>query len=233
MMTAPAPLFDYQSLASDVAVRVQRAAEDIRGRHRSVMESIIATGKALLSVKDDLEHGQFTGWLKSEFGWSESTARNYMRAADVFGDKSATVAVLPPATVYALASPDTPATFRTEVVQKIEAGDSVSPAEIRHALKQAKATRQQAAFEASKSPERKAKEARRRQRQQREMERHRREEEEKSARQEQARSAALDMLLDRFETEAEIDAFLALVIEGRIFGLDVCIRKHRALRRAR
>jgi hypothetical protein len=54
-----------------------------------------------------LGHGQFVQWLESECGFSLRSARNYMRASEFAADKNATIARLPPATLYRLSAKNT------------------------------------------------------------------------------------------------------------------------------
>jgi hypothetical protein len=52
---------------------------------------VIAIGQELIVVKQTLPHGHFLNWLKTEFGWQERSARNFIQVADRF--KSARVAI--------------------------------------------------------------------------------------------------------------------------------------------
>ncbi len=84
------------------------AAEQIRANARAAGDAIIRTGRILDTVKQELGHGKFLAWIDLELGMSQRSARNYMRAAAWAEGKSATVAVLPPSTLYLLASPSVP-----------------------------------------------------------------------------------------------------------------------------
>jgi hypothetical protein len=119
--------FDYAALASEVTTMLQKLAVAIRARGA---ETIIAIGFDLIQAKTALGHGKFGAWLDAEFGWSERTAQNYMRAAEVFGVKSETVAVLPPTVVYRLAAPSTPPAVREQIIVRVEAGERPPTAEI-------------------------------------------------------------------------------------------------------
>jgi len=115
--------FDYGALAPEAADVARRSAERIRGFHR---DAIIKSGIELLEVKKAVGHGHFTEWVAAELNFSATTARNYMRAAAAFGDKAATVAVLPPAVLYTVAAAS-PLVWR-EVVRRIEAGEQIGRA---------------------------------------------------------------------------------------------------------
>jgi hypothetical protein len=54
---------------------------------------IIAIGDLLLEAQEQVEHGGWLTWLKTNFGSSIRTAQNYMNAAR-FASKNATVAHL-------------------------------------------------------------------------------------------------------------------------------------------
>ena len=102
-------------------------AARIRDRFRRATADIIEIGKDLNVVKARLAHGTFLEWIKVELTINERTARNFMMAAERFGDKSETVAVLPPTALYALASPSTSAELRAETIAALEAGRRVDP----------------------------------------------------------------------------------------------------------
>src|SRR6266404_1178418 len=86
--------FDYSPLDTQVAERLQSAAQRIRGKLQRTLEDIIEIGNDLLAVKESLAHGQFGKWLRAEFGWGDRMARNFMSVAERFG-KTATIADLP------------------------------------------------------------------------------------------------------------------------------------------
>src|SRR5947209_2063963 len=77
--------FDYSPLPAKTAEKVKAAAEHIRETVKSTIEDIIAVGNEFLTVKEALPHGQFTPWLRLEFGWTERHARNFMAVAEQFG----------------------------------------------------------------------------------------------------------------------------------------------------
>ena len=79
--------FDYDTLAPDIASMAAAAAAEIRTSTRRQITEVIAAGKLLLEVKAALPHGAFGKWLEAEFGWTERTAQNYMRAAETYGIK--------------------------------------------------------------------------------------------------------------------------------------------------
>ena len=62
---------------------VQERAEAIRGLARQTAENIVRIGEHLVAVKERLGHGNWLPWLEGEFGWSDETARKFMRVHDM------------------------------------------------------------------------------------------------------------------------------------------------------
>ena len=91
----------------DAAILTEHAAE-IRRLGKRVVGDVIEIGARLTECKRIAGHGNFLPWLEREFGWSEDTAENYMRLADL--DKFRTVRNLdlPLKGLYLLAAPSTP-----------------------------------------------------------------------------------------------------------------------------
>src|SRR5262249_7339757 len=78
--------FDYNSVSSPVASFLKGQAERIR---RQYVGSIIQIGRALLSAKSHLSHGEFLCWVEGEVCIPARTAQAYMRVAQWSEDKSA------------------------------------------------------------------------------------------------------------------------------------------------
>lgn len=115
--------FDYSGLPADIADEARATAKRVRER---MNRAIVEVGQELRTIKEKLEHGQFTAWIRAEFGgMSERTAQRYMSAAEAFGGKSDTVSVLPARSVFKLAAKSTPHHVREEVVARIEAGEKI------------------------------------------------------------------------------------------------------------
>lgn len=110
--------------------RVRDAAARIHLRLGRAAEDIVAIGQDLISVKELLGHGNFLPWIKSEFGMSERSARNFMAVADRFG-KSATVADFSPRILYALAAPSTPDDVVEEAAVRAEAGEKITADDVK------------------------------------------------------------------------------------------------------
>lgn len=106
---------------------------------KSAAESIIAVGLALKRQKERLPHGMFLPWIEAEFAMAERTARNFMRVAEVYGGKSASLADLGKEALYELAAPSTPQPIRDEVEALLVDGRKVTAADIRKMKAEAKA----------------------------------------------------------------------------------------------
>jgi len=141
--------FSYAAMAPGIADELKTTADTIRRLIRNISTDVITIGANLIAAKRRLDHGQFGPWLETEFQWSERSARNYMKVAEAFAGKSATVAVLPPTDLYLLAAPSTPSTVKESVVARLEQGETVSTGTIRSLVHDAKETERR-----SKQPER-------------------------------------------------------------------------------
>jgi hypothetical protein len=130
--------FDYGDVLPELATRLRAQAERIRGRIRKSTEEIIDIGRDLLAVKDELERGAFICWVETEVGINRRTAQAYISAAKLY-EKSATVALFPPATVYRLASKSAPAEVVETVIAKADAGEIVPEVVVQGMLSEAQA----------------------------------------------------------------------------------------------
>lgn len=120
--------FDYSRLETSLAESVQRSAERIRGKLKRSIEDIVEVGNDLIAVKEQLLHGQFTGWLRAEFGWADRMARTFMSVAEQFGPKVEKISNLPivPSAAYILAAPSVPEEARKKAIEKAKEGKTIS-----------------------------------------------------------------------------------------------------------
>lgn len=145
--------FDYSAVDTTAADRLRSIAANIKNRQNRMLESVLDTGAELIEVKTKLGHGTFLVWIGAEFGWSERTARNYMRTAEVFGSKSAIVSDLPISTIYKLAAPSTPADVRDKVIADLTTGEAdISAKEIETAISDARYEQRAAARDRKLTP---------------------------------------------------------------------------------
>ncbi len=128
--------FDYAALDADTARQVRVRDQRIRQRVRQTLEVLIAIGNDLIAVKQVLPHGCFLSWLRTEVGWAERTARNFMIVAQRFGAKSAIIAdlTIDPTAAYLLARPSVPEEAVTAAVRRAEKGERVTVAVAREIL---------------------------------------------------------------------------------------------------
>jgi hypothetical protein len=117
--------FDYASLSPQTAAFLRNRATRIRQGVKSTVEAICDIGVQLCGAKQMLGHGQFVQWVESECGFSLRSAQNYMRASEFAADKNATIARLPPATVYRLSAKNTPPEVVAEVMARAASGERV------------------------------------------------------------------------------------------------------------
>lgn len=129
--------FKHGSLTTEVSALLAQLAVQIRASKQSIGKNIILIGANLIEAKKALGHGRFSQWLAAEFGWTDRTARNYMRAAAMFEGKSETVSVLPPKVIYQLAAPAIPTAVREQAIRHLENGGA--PADVIKLIDKARA----------------------------------------------------------------------------------------------
>jgi hypothetical protein len=117
--------FDYSTMRGENRRALQAAAARVKSL---IAGSIVEVGKELITAKKKLS-GRFCDWIECEFRMSHSTALNYMRVAERFADRFATVANLPPATLYRLAAPSTPIDTVDEVIALVKENPAAPPIE--------------------------------------------------------------------------------------------------------
>jgi len=120
--------------ASPDPVLAEHAAA-IRRLGKLVVEDVIEIGRRLAEAKEIAGHGNFLPWLEHEFGWSVSTAENYINLFKlsakfpIVGNLNLDLRSL-----YMLAAPSTPAEARAEIIARAEAGEQVTVAEVKTAI---------------------------------------------------------------------------------------------------
>lgn len=126
--------FDYGALDAAVRKEVITERNGIQKRLRRSSEDIIEIGKSLNRVKDRLPHGQFGPWLRAEFEWSQDTAANFMKVAQVFGDIPK-ISEFAPSALYALASSSVPQELRDQFLEQAKRGEPVTHSQVQEAIK--------------------------------------------------------------------------------------------------
>lgn len=215
--------FDYSSVDEATANDAVDLAERIRRFHRLCTTTIMVLGRDLLAMKERLGHGSFGPWLEAEFGNKARTAQRYMLAAQEFGTKSDTVSDLPPATIYALAAPSTPAALRGEVLTRLEAGERLEPTAIGAMVREARAVAQAERERTKLTPDQKLKLDKADFRKERELEASRREWAERDVRVQQAIREAATLIVSKLGPD--LPALVALLEAGGHTSLTLAIEE--------
>jgi len=131
--------YDYNRIADpDSRAAMQAAALEIKPRLKRMVVDIVEAGRQLLTVRDLCPHGEWEGWLGTEFELSDRMARHWMATAERFGDKSEKFSDLPLSALYQLAAPSTPEAAVAEVEAKIAKGERPKLAEVKATIAQHK-----------------------------------------------------------------------------------------------
>jgi hypothetical protein len=123
--------FDYESVPASVATFLKGQADRIR---RSSAKCVIQVGKDLIAAKHYLSHGSFGRWVQTEIGIPVRTAQAYMRVAQ-WTSKRAAFAYLPPSVLYLLSASNTPDAFTRDILDRLEAGATITIPELKAELK--------------------------------------------------------------------------------------------------
>jgi hypothetical protein len=116
----------------------------IRALGKRVVGDIIEIGRRLTDAKKIAGHGNWLPWLEREFGWSVSSAENFINVHKLAG-KFPTVGNLEMdmRSLYALAAPSTPDEARDEIIDRAANGETFTQAQIKEMITQAKAETEQ------------------------------------------------------------------------------------------
>ena len=123
--------FDYKILNPTTRIVVQQHANEIKTLMRRTAEGIINIGQRLLEVKEQLDHGSFEIWLKSEFNWGLWTARKFMQVTRQFKSVKFTDLSIDASALYLLAAPSTPEAVRQEALKRAEKGEAITHAKVK------------------------------------------------------------------------------------------------------
>ena len=136
-------LFDYGILPVNDAMALSAIKERIKIRLKRTAEDIIEIGLDLIEAKRIAGHGGFEKWLKAEFEMSLSSATKIMQVGERFGNsKSVNITDLKPTALYMLAAPSMPDEVRTEIIERVENGETVDLKEIQRLKREAIETAQ-------------------------------------------------------------------------------------------
>ena len=121
--------FDYGKLDAGISDQMRGAA----GRVRDLMrDSVLTVGRELLVIKVQIERGQFQAWVRQECGLNIRTAERAMKAAELVG-KNDKLSYLPTDGLLALSS-RAAQPIAEQIINRIEAGDRPTAAEIKREI---------------------------------------------------------------------------------------------------
>jgi Protein of unknown function (DUF3102) len=113
-------------------------AAEIRRLGRRLIADIVEIGRRLTECKAIVGHGNWLPWLEQEFGWTDDTALNFMRAHELSKSRKFRDLSLPVSSIYLLAAPSTPESARDEIFDRAEAGENLSVTEVKRTIEGAK-----------------------------------------------------------------------------------------------
>jgi N6-adenosine-specific RNA methylase IME4 len=127
-MSVPAQLtlFDYGALDSETRIVIQQRTGEIKSLMKRAAQDIIDIGEKLADVRQRLEDGLFSQWLRAEFDWGRSTAYNLIQVAKAFGGRPVQNLDIRPSALYTLSAPSTPEPARQEAIERATAGEAIT-----------------------------------------------------------------------------------------------------------
>lgn len=133
-------LFDMNDI--ELTNKAIQAIERIDLRMKRTAEDIVAIGKDLIVLKEELGHGNFLPFIKMRYQLDQKTVINFMRVAEKFGS-NLELFQISPTILYELAAPSTPDEVVQLVTEKVESGETVSVKEVKELKRQAKETEEE------------------------------------------------------------------------------------------
>lgn len=130
--------FDYAALDTETRIVVQQHASEIKSLMRRTATDIINIGQLLIEVKQQLGHGNFRNWLKSEFNWSVSAATKFVQVAVHFKCVNFTHLNITASALYLLAAPSTPEQARSQALERATQGEAITHTEAKSIVNQHK-----------------------------------------------------------------------------------------------
>ena len=137
------PLADLFPLTGDeLSNSLAEHAAEIWALRSRIVSDVAEIGRRLVEVKRIVGHGNWLPWLDREFGWSEDTAERFIRVHEFIEGLSNSASVrnlvltLPVSSVYLLAAPSTPDEARDAIIERAEAGETVSVADVKQTIEE-------------------------------------------------------------------------------------------------
>ena len=118
--------FDYQALDRQTQLVVKQKTTEIKGLIRQTARDIFFVGQKLAEVKQQLKHGEFRNWLKTEFNWSVSSATKFMQVSEQFKNVNFTHLNFATSALYVLAAPSTPEHARQHALKLASKGEHIT-----------------------------------------------------------------------------------------------------------
>jgi hypothetical protein len=125
--------YNYDELPTEAQEPAMRAAVNIKAADRKATGALWEIGRQLNSIRGLIPHGQWLGWLETEFNYSARTAQKLMEVATKFPNPGRLLD-LSQSALNALASADPESPVIDQVRTRIEAGAPPTAAEIRSAI---------------------------------------------------------------------------------------------------
>jgi hypothetical protein len=97
-------LFDYRKIEPEIRAFVKELIREVAKR---TVQGIVLIGQWLSEVKEQLPHGEWLPWLKSQFGWTDCTARRFMSVYDAFKSDNLSNLEIDVSALYLIAAPST------------------------------------------------------------------------------------------------------------------------------
>jgi Protein of unknown function (DUF3102) len=119
--------FDYERLGAEARIVVQQRTGEIKSLLRATAQTALEIGQKLIEVKRHLGHGQWGGWLESEFGWSQDTAARHIQIAQRMPDIPQ-IAEFDVSALYVLSAPSTPPEARESAIALAQSGQPITHA---------------------------------------------------------------------------------------------------------
>jgi hypothetical protein len=130
------PAYDVAPTSSQV---LKEHIEEIRRLAKRTVEDIIETGHHLVACQP-LVRGDWPGWLKEEFGFSEDTALNFMRIFKMSENRNFRDLNIGISPLILLAAPSVSEQARDEAFKQVEDGEPLSVAGTKELIRKYKVT---------------------------------------------------------------------------------------------
>ena len=118
--------FNYETLDLNTQISIKHKTSEIKVLIRQTAKNIVEVGQKLSEVKQQLRHGEFRNWLKTEFNLSISSATKFMQVSAKFKNVNFTHFNFSVSALYTLAAPSTPDSAREYALQLASKGKNIT-----------------------------------------------------------------------------------------------------------